>query len=300
MRKIMIKTLLFGVLTLVLISAFAMPKAEFTAVGETPLQDTVDSEQPVENIQEGPCHMSNTTFQGGEELVYKLFYNWNFVWIPAGEVVFKVTETEDQQYHFNAAGRTYTSYDWAFKVRDNYEVYCDKEDLLPSLSIRQVKEGGYSLFDKMTFDQNNQKITSLRGKTKDQAIVREFDLDNCMHDVLSVIYYARNIDFENYQSGQEFPIQVFMDKEVWPLKVRYQNKEAATRVKGLGKFNTIKFTPEVIVGDVFTEQSKMNVYVSDDNNRIPLLIESPISVGSVKAVLKEYKGLKYDLSSQVK
>ena len=37
----------------------------------------------------------------------------------------------------------------------------------------------------------------------------------------------------------------------------------------------------------------MNIWVSDDKNKVPLLIESPISVGSIKAVLKSYSGLRH-------
>ena len=65
-------------------------------------------------------------------------------------------------------------------------------------------------------------------------------------------------------------------------------------------FKTIKFTPEVIAGQVFDEDTEMNVWVTDDQNRIPLLIESPVAVGSVKAVLKNYKGLRYDMTAKVK
>jgi len=89
-----------------------------------------------------------------------------------------------------------------------------------------------------------------------------------------------------------------MDKEVWPLKVRYKGEEADKKIKGLGRFDTMIFSPEVILGEVFTEQSKMNVWVTNDFNRVPLLIESPVSVGSVKAVLKSYEGLKYHMTAK--
>ncbi|MCY7327202.1 MAG: DUF3108 domain-containing protein, partial [Saprospiraceae bacterium] len=63
-------------------------------------------------------------------------------------------------------------------------------------------------------------------------------------------------------------------------------------------YNTLKFQPDVIAGNVFKEGEGMSVWVSDDQNRIPLLIESPVSVGSVKMVLKEYWGLKYDFTAK--
>ena len=68
----------------------------------------------------------------------------------------------------------------------------------------------------------------------------------------------------------------------------------------MGRYKTLKFQPEVIAGNVFNEGSKMSVWVSDDQNRIPVLIESPVSVGSVKMVLKKYWGLKYDFEAKVK
>ncbi len=245
-----------------------------------------------------PCNASNQAFQDGEEVVYKIYYNWNFVWIPAGEVVFRVNDLGDQ-YHLSAKGRTYKSYDWFFKVRDDYDSYIDKSTLLPDISVRHVREGGYRLYDKVTFDQNSRKAKSMRGKTPESAKLHEFTLDDCMHDVLSIIYYARNINFNGLQEGQEIPIKIFLDKETYPLKVEYKGKEEKKRVKGNGKFSTHKFSPQLIAGDVFKEDDQMMVWVTDDENKLPLLIESPVSVGSVKAVLKSYKGLRHEFTAEL-
>jgi hypothetical protein len=242
--------------------------------------------------------MNNNTFQDGEKLTYKIYYNWNFVWLSAGEVTFKVKEKQGQ-YHLSAHGATYKSYEWFYKVNDKYDTYIEKETLLPMVSIRDVQEGEYRLYDKITFDQKNHKAYSLRGKTRSAATLDTYDLNGCMHDLLSIIYYSRNLNFNAMSEGAIIPVKIFMDKEEWPLKVRYLGKEKNVKVKGLGKFNAIKFSPEVILGDIFTEDSKMTVWGSDDKNKIPLIIESPISVGSVKVVLKEYNGLRYDLDAAV-
>jgi hypothetical protein len=245
-----------------------------------------------------PCQMENDVFQHGEEVVYKLYYNWNFVWLAAGEVTFRVRDLGDK-YHLSAHGRTYKSYEWFFKVRDKYDTYVDKETLLPIISIRDVAEGKYRLFDQVTFDKRRNKAISNRGKSRQVAKITEYDIDACMHDILSIIYYTRNIDFNQLSSGSEIPIKIFMDKETWPLKVKYRGKEVK-KIRNQGKHNTIKFTPEVIVGTVFNEDTQMMVWASDDKNKIPLLIESPVSVGSVKVVLKSYKGLKYDFDAALK
>jgi hypothetical protein len=245
-----------------------------------------------------PCHIENNSFKPGETITYKLYYNWNFVWLSAGEVTFKVKD-KGSQYHLSARGQTYKSYEWFYKVREKYDSYINKKTLLPELSVRDVLEGEYTIYDKIKFDQYHHKAYSTRGKTKAVATLTEYDIESCMHDILSVVYYTRNLDYNKMNKGNTFPVKIFMDKETWPLNVRYLGKEKHKKIKGLGKFNTIKFSPEVILGDIFTEQSKMYVWATDDENKIPLLIESPISVGSVKAVLKEYKGLRHELEAAV-
>lgn len=243
------------------------------------------------------CSMENNTFQGGEEITYKLYYNWNFIWLSAGEVTFRVRDLGDQ-YHLSAVGRTYKSYEWFYKVRDYYDTYVDKGTLLPSTSIRNIHEGGYKLYDKVTFDRDRNVAVGLRGKTRDVATVKEYDVDSCIHDMLSIVYYTRNIDFDKMKSGTEFPIKIFLDKEIYPLNVKYFGTEERKKVKGQGRFQTHVFSPQVIAGEVFKKDDQMKVWVSADENKIPMLIESPVSVGSVKAVLKSYKGLKYEFDAE--
>ena len=85
-----------------------------------------------------------------------------------------------------------------------------------------------------------------------------------MHDILSIVYFSRNLDFDNMEEGANFPIKVFVDKETWPLQVTYKGKQKKKKIKGMGKFKTIQFSPEVISGNVFREGTEMNVFVSDD------------------------------------
>ena len=246
------------------------------------------------------CTITNTTFRSGEEVRYKIYYNLNFVWIPAGEVVFKV-EGLDGQYHISATGTTYKSYEWFFQVHDEYHSYVDSETLLPYLSIRDVQEGGYTLYEKMVFNQEDNFTQVTRGRAKDNIKEdKEFSLSGCMHDVLSIVYYARNLNFDRYSEGHSFPVNIFMDKEEWPLQVKYLGRESDVKVKKYGRFDTIKFSPQLIAGEVFPEDAQMTVWVSDDRNKIPVMIESPLSVGSVKAVLMDYSGLRYEMSAQTK
>lgn len=245
-----------------------------------------------------PCDTDNDVFEVGEELVYKVYYNWNFVWLSAGEVVFRVYD-DDEDYHLSARGRTYSSYEWFFKVRDNYDSYISKETLLPRLSIRDIQEGNYERYDKVTFDQRSKRAVSHKGRNRQEATSESFNLDGCMHDILSIMYYLRNVEVTSLRTGQEVPVKIFFDRETYPLKVKYLGTEDGTKVKGMGRYNTYKFSPQLIAGEVFKEGDEMSVFVSRDKNKIPVLIESPVSVGSVKVVLNSYKGLKYDFTAKV-
>lgn len=263
-----------------------------------PISSTIS---PVKNISEAvvePCSIENQAFQPGEEIVYRLYYNWNFVWMTAGEVTFRVNEV-GSQYQFSVIGESYKSYDWFFKVRDRYDTYVDKHTLLPTVSMKTIEEGDYRLYDKTILNQKARKANVLRGKTQETAKLHHIDIESCMHDMVSIVYYARNINFGEFAPGQRFPIKIFMDTKTYPLSVKYIGKEANKTVKGIGKYNTIVFRPEVVSGEIFKEGTQMKVWASDDENRIPILIESPISIGSVKAVLKSYRGLKYNLTAKL-
>jgi hypothetical protein len=79
----------------------------------------------------------------------------------------------------------------------------------------------------------------------------------------------------------------------------YKEHIPRQKVKKLGKFDVLRFSPELITGNLFDEGDEANIYVTNDENKLPVLIESPLSVGKVKVVLKEYEGLKYPLKARI-
>ena len=246
-----------------------------------------------------PAESGNETFSGGEELVYKIFYKINFIWVPAGEITFKVFD-EGKQFHYQALGRTYSSYEWFYVVRDEYNSWVDKATFLPNYSERSVSEGKYTIFEKISFNNIARRHTVWRAKKRGQPETQtEHEVKGATHDVLSSLYFLRTMEFSDKSSGYSIPFSVFMDKEEFPLKMRFLGKEDRKKVHNMGRYRTLKFQPDVIAGNVFSEEAKMTVWVSDDANKIPVLIESPISVGSVQVVLKSYKGLKFDFGAKV-
>ncbi len=234
--------------------------------------------------QKSACGDGAASFESGEMLKFKTFYNVGVVWIPAGEAVFTIKDEKmdgHKTYHITGDGRTLKSYDWMFKVRDKYETYMDKKTLLPVKFVRNVDEGGYKIYNNVRFDHEKGRATSTNGS---------YSIPDCTYDVLSAIYFARNIDYDSYKPGDKIPFSLFLDDKVYPLYIRYLGKE---KVKTkMGTFSAIKIAPMLIEGTIFKGGEKMRIWVSDDKNHIPLRINSPILVGSIKVDLMEYDNLK--------
>lgn len=234
----------------------------------------------------------NNIFNSGEEIRYKVFYNVSAAWVAAGEAVFTTSSTTyagKPAYHIVGKGKTYSSYDWIFKVRDTYESYIDKTKMVPLRFKRDVNEGKTKFTNDVTFNHSNNRAVS-KGK--------QYNISACTQDVLSTIYFARSIDYSKYKSGDKIPFSLFLDDELHNLYIRYGGKTKVTTQ--YGTFNAIKLTPLLVKGTIFKGGEQMIVYVSDDQNHIPLRIESPILVGSIKVDLFSYKNLKYPMTAKIK
>ncbi len=245
------------------------------------------------------CDLSNGAFKGGEHLVYKAYYNWEFVWVSAGEADFKIVEYADT-YDVKVYAKTYKSYDPFFRVRDYFHSVIDKKTLFPKYFTRIVEEGNYRKFDSLVFNTNQLSAVSYNGRTKATAVKKYIPVQQCTHDLLSVLYFMRNIDINAYKVGENVPTRILFDENVYPIKVRYEGKTKNHHIKDVGTFNTIKVIPDLVTGNVFKDGNRMHVWVTDDANKMPLLIESPLAVGTAKALLKSYGGLRNKCTSKVK
>jgi len=237
------------------------------------------------------CGLRNTAFQEGEVINYNVYYSIIGLYINAGSASFEVNQEKLNNkpvYHVTGSGTSNSSYDWIFKVRDKYESYIDTNTLQPLKFIRNVDEGGYKINENVTFNKESNTAVTNKGVIKIPA---------CVQDVISSIYYARNIDYSKYNPDEKIPFTMLLDNEIYNLYIKYIGKEVIkTRY---GKFKAIKFSPLLVKGTIFSGGEKMMVWVTDDANHIPIRIESPISVGSVKVDMMGYKGLRYPLSSLI-
>lgn len=244
------------------------------------------------NSQTNFCGIKNTTTQNGEEITYTIYYALAGAHVNAGTTTFsnKLEKFNGRTvYHVMGVGGSNAKYDWIYKVRDRYESYIDTTTMQPLKFFRDVNEGSTKKLETVNFNHTNHTATNETGTYK---------VPVCVQDVLSTIYYARNIDFDKYQKGDKIPFQMFLENQVYDLYIRYQGKEEL-KTK-YGKFNAIKFKVLLIPGTIFKGGEDMTVWVSDDENHIPVRILSQILIGSIKVDMSSFKNLRYPLGNVVK
>lgn len=248
------------------------------------------------------CEIKNKAFKIGEKIDYVITYNWLLVWTDVGGVRFETLKDKkfgQDVINLKATGITYTFYDWFFQVRDVYQSWVKPENNLPVYYHRDVDEGGYLIDIKYRFDYDNMLAYSEIEKTRTPYFRDTVKIPPCTYDVISVIYQARNVDFEKYKVNEKIPFQILLDNEIHHVYIRFKGKEVR-KVRGVGKFRCLKFTGSLVAGDVFQGGEDLVFWVTDDKNRIPVWAESPIIVGKIKARLVNYEGLKYPVKSLIK
>lgn len=250
------------------------------------------SNKAIAPLEDTFCGIRNVAFNVKEEISFTVYYAVAGIYVNAGNATFTSgLETINNRpvYHVSGEGKTNSSYDWIYKVRDKYESYIDTATMQPLKFIRNVNEGGYKKYQNITFNKSANTAVTTDGVYKVPA---------CVQDVVSAMYYARNIDFSKLQPEDKIPFSMFLDNEVFNMYIRYLGREEI-KTK-YGKFRAIKIKPLLLKGTIFEGGENMTVWVTDDANHIPVRVESPIVVGKVKIDMMSYSNLRHPLSSLIK
>jgi len=257
--------------------------------------------------QDKPClpvkdvKFEDLAFTHGETFRYILNYTWGAVNTDVGEANISLeyfTNSGEPFFLAKAQGRTFKFYDVFFKVRDLYESKFYTKNLRPFYFHRDISEGKYRMRNTFSFLPNYKIKANYQRMT---AAPRDTILNGriCTFDLLTLFYFARNKDFSKDKIGVEQPISFVIDGEMYDLYYRYLGKETK-KFPGLGTFRTIKFAARLIAGEVFSGKEELTIWVTDDNNKIPLIFESPIIIGKVSGRLSNFTNVKYPLTSKIK
>jgi len=234
-----------------------------------------------------------SAFQDGEWFKFKMSYSG---FLKAGNATLSVKDTNlDGKPVFHVVGKGWTTgaIKWFFKVKDRYESYFDKETGAPYKFIRKIDEGGHTKNIEIKFD-HAKRIAEVNNKKKNE--IKTVATEKDVQDMVSMYYYLRNnIDVAALKVGDEIKTNMFFDAENYGFKLKYLGEETIkVDVNDSDvKVKTLKFRPYVMAGRDFKEEESLTLWVSADKNKIPLRIKADLAVGSLRADLVEFKGLKH-------
>jgi len=236
-----------------------------------------------------------SSFQSGEWLKFKLNYSG---WVKAGNATLEVKEATYKNRavcHVVGKGWTTGAIKWFFKVNDLYESYFDKATGRPYKFIRNISEGGHVKNRVIEFDyeKNLAFVNDLRHKTK-----KTVSITSDIQDMVSAYYYLRDhYNTETIKVGHTVKLNMFFDNEIFGFKLKFLGRETISTK--FGNINCLKFRPYVMAGRVFYEEESVTLWVSADNNKIPIKIKADLRVGSLRSDLVAFKGLKYPFEIQL-
>jgi len=230
-----------------------------------------------------------SSFKSGEWFKFKMSYSG---FLKAGNATLSVNETTlngKPVYHVVGKGWTTGAIKWFFKVEDRYESYFDKYEIKPYKFIRKIDEGGHTKDIQLDFNQENKKVTVQDFKHNTTKVI---DTKPNIQDMVSTFYYLRNnLDISTLKENDQVVLDMFFDEENYGFKLKYLGKDQISTP--FGKVECLKFRPYVLAGRVFKEEESLTLWVSNDKNKIPLRIKADLAVGSLRADLEAFKGLKH-------
>jgi hypothetical protein len=236
------------------------------------LADPDPRQQPIHNVV-----TVNHAFSAGERLTYLI--SWSNI-IDAGTAVLEVREEKQSDgkkvYRIVSTARSSGLVSKFYKVNDTIESIIDFEHLY-SLSYRADQSHGKRKKKReMTFNQSKGTVVVEADGRKDT-----YSTPPGVLDPLSSLYYVRTR--QDFIVGKPIIVDVHDDDKNWAVEVQTIGRE---KIKtSFGTFNTIKVKSYPRYEGVFQHKGEIYIWLTDDEHKIPVLMKSEISIGSIMATL---------------
>lgn len=242
-------------------------------------------------------------YQAGEHLKFTVHYSWGVINSDVGVATVDLDTLRingEKVFHCAVYGKTVSWYDLLFKVREDFQAWFSADGIVPLKFTRNTREGRYRAKNTYTYmwDMPEPLIAADVFTSSSGQRYVQLPLDHCTYDLPALFFMARNMDFDAVAPGVRYPMTFAIDDDVYNVYFILLGRETR-KIKGLGTVKTIKFAAKLLAGEVFTGEEDMIIWISDDDNRIPLMFEAPILVGTASGRLAEYSGLKHPFTALV-
>jgi hypothetical protein len=236
----------------------------------------------------------NPSFRAGETIRYKVHYGL----INAAEAVVETSGSLDHVaerpcYRATVSGHTTGSFDFFLHIRDQWRSYIDTTSILPLRATRDITEKGYHKKETVDFD-HRRDIADVQVHDRESPTRTAYKIPNNAQELVSGFYYLRTLHYEHMKPGEVIRMPGFFDESTFNLEVTFKGRELVETKAGTVR--ALKLVPKMPNNKIFRGEDAIKIYLSDDRNKIPVLFQAELFVGSVKVDMYKYDGLKSKLN----
>lgn len=278
---------LLAAMLVVLFGAWAQAPAPPQPSGRPPAsqQDTTPpAARPGQAAAPAPAEShARAPFPSGETLYY------NIAWrvFTAGEARMHI------QHHRPEGGKpfweaTVTANSTGFvsklyKVEDKMVSRFQNGEMCSTSLTKIIHEGRRHRDIRINFEKDRGKAVLKETDLAKNEMVRqvENDIPECVYDVVSALFYVRSLPLE---VGKTLEIQLNDGGQTLPITIEVQAREEVRTNAGV--FRAIRVEPKVFGGTLFRRSGRMQMWFSDDPQRLLVQLKARLFVGTISAVLE--------------
>lgn len=244
-------------------------------------------------------------YHPGEELDYRVSYKARMfpnTEIGAVEIRTSADRIDGRDFFkVEGIGRTLPTYRWFYNLEDIYTVWVDGQTRRPVRFVSDLHEGDYTFQSYYTYLWPDSTVHTRWRSRQRPFQEKTMVLTNESMDAISLFFNLRSAEAEDFRVDEVGTLQMILQDTIKHIHYRYLGRENK-KIRNMGRFRTLKFECQLgtTEGYSFTDGTIFTIWISDDRNKIPLYIESPVKIGSIQAYISGFKGLKYPLESRIR
>ncbi len=251
-----------------------------------------------------PAAAQKMAFRPGEKLFYTASYSSSMLTTDVADITFATTaERLDNQpaYLVTARGTTRSFFNVFFTMDDVYKTWLDRNTLRPMLSTYELKEGGYRYNGRLQFNWLAMKVyTTGQNLKRTNKFTKTMALGASSYDGISLFFNMRNLDLGASAVGSKAQLSMVLIDTVRNIQYTFKGREQR-EVPNIGKVKCLKFSCQLATSDAesFQDGSEFLIWLTDDDNHIPVYLETPVRVGKVYVTLVAAQNLANPFNSLV-
>lgn len=238
-------------------------------------------------------------YKSGETLKCNLYFNWKFVWVKAGEASLVIRDTiynGQKAQRMTLLSSTNKYADKFFRMRDTLTTVF-AADNRPLYYRKASAEGKRYYLNEVCYDYldcGKVKVFESYKRDKEPTVYKEDIVDDRVYDMMSLLAYARTLDFSSLKIGDRLTYPVATGRRIEPQHLIYRGK---ARTKADDGYEYDCLLVSLVKMKDGKERSVIDFYITNDANHLPILLDLALNFGSAKARITDKQGLLYPLKT---